>query len=224
MELKNTPTLEPGGKTYTFEGEVSGYYSDPTPVSLRNDKLHKASFTHSTNQYFYADITPRLERVLGSSSLHATTKLFVDGDYRFPVEETSTPGYIEVRGVSFNATNRTSLSCNPATASGATGGSGGKRRNVLLKASPVKPKYTGGSSQASPERSRAATANVTTDYEASSMSFALADFGNDPEVSSKGNPSNIQNKRGLDNTGAPETPKRQRRPTAKAKEREEDMS
>jgi hypothetical protein len=36
----------------------------------------------------------RLERVLGSANMHASSKVFVDGNYRFPVEQNSTPGYI----------------------------------------------------------------------------------------------------------------------------------
>jgi hypothetical protein len=154
VELKNTPHLEADGKTYTFEGDVSGYYNDPTPPSLRNDKLYKSKFTQTTTQYFYAEINPRLERVLGSTNMHASSKVFVDGDYRFPVEQNSIPGYIEVRNVSFNATNRTIQGGNAANGTGASGGSGGNRHNVILKSSPAKSRYTpGGSSQAGPSRS-----------------------------------------------------------------------
>jgi hypothetical protein len=52
-------------------------------------------------------MNPRLDRVLGSSNAHASSKVFVDGDYGFPIEEISAPGYIEVRNISFNTTNRT---------------------------------------------------------------------------------------------------------------------
>ena len=94
MDIKTTPKLEADGKSYEFEGSVTGYYNDPIPASLRNDRSQKSRSTHTTTQYFYATISPRLERVLGT--LRASTKIFVDGDYRFPVEENSAPGYIEV--------------------------------------------------------------------------------------------------------------------------------
>jgi hypothetical protein len=93
-----TPTIDP--KTYTFEGDVSGYYSDPPSLDLRNDRLHKSRCSQTDTQYFYADVSPRLDRVL--VNMHASTKVFVDGDYQFPAEEESAPGYIEVRNVNFN--------------------------------------------------------------------------------------------------------------------------
>jgi hypothetical protein len=275
VELKNTPNLEADAKTYTFEGDVVGYYNDPTPPSLRNDKLHKSGFTHTTTQYFYAQVNPRLERVLGSTNMHASSKVFVDGDYRFPAEQTSTPGYIEVRNVTFNATNRPTQGVNVANGTGASGGSGGKRRNVVLKSSPAKspakPRYTpGGSSQAGPSRSFSSEAIASTsrretssrgvgfttsgasandrgsigdmlsvagdEDDEASMSFALGEFGDGIEVDvtvPKGrsildleptaNPRDLQNKRGHDNTADPETSKRQRKPSAKAKEQEGNM-
>jgi hypothetical protein len=125
VELKNTPNLEADGKTYTFEGDVSGYYNDPTPPSLRNDKLYKSRFTHTTTQYFYAEVNPRLERVLGSTNMHASSKVFVNGDYRFPAEQNSTPGYIEVRNISFNATNRPTQGGSVANGTGASVGAVG---------------------------------------------------------------------------------------------------
>jgi hypothetical protein len=277
VELKNTPNLEADGKTYTFEGDVSGYYNDPTPLSLRNDKLYKARFTHTTTQYFYAEINPRLDRVLGSTNMHASSKVFVDGDYRFPVEQNSTPGYIEVRNVSFNATNRPTQGGNVANGTGASSGSGGKRRNVVLKSSPAKAStsrrqtssrgvdfttsgastndtgkigdmfsvagpstphhqrqgFAGPEYQATPGSS--ATATAADDYEAS-MSFALGEFRDELEVDvpvPEGrsildlqptiNTRNLQNKRGHDNTSGPETSKRQRKPSAKAKEQDGDI-
>jgi hypothetical protein len=277
VELKNTPNLEADGKTYTFEGDVSGYYNDPTPPSLRNDKLYKARFTHTTTQYFYAEINPRLDRVLGSTNMHASSKVFVDGDYRFPVEQNYTPGYIEVRNVSFNATNRPTQGGNVANGTGASSGSGGKRRNVVLKSSPAKAStsrrqtssrgvdfttsgastndtgkigdmfsvagpstphhqrqgFAGPEYQATPGSS--ATATAADDYEAS-MSFALGEFRDELEVDvpvPEGrsildlqptiNTRNLQNKRGHDNTSGPETSKRQRKPSAKAKEQDGDI-
>jgi hypothetical protein len=140
--LKSTPQLQENTKTYTFEGEVSGYYNDPTPLNLRNDKFHKSKFTHNTTQYFFAETNPRLDRVLGSPNMRVSSKVFIDGDYRFPIEETSTPGYIEVRNITFNATNHTIQGGNTTNGTGASGGTGGNRRNVTLKSSPLKAKST----------------------------------------------------------------------------------
>jgi hypothetical protein len=39
VELKTAPKLDANDKTYAFEGDVLGYYNDPLPASLRNDKL-----------------------------------------------------------------------------------------------------------------------------------------------------------------------------------------
>ena len=46
------------------------------------------------------------ERVLGSTNMQPSTKLFTDGDYRFPVEGDSTQGYIEARNITFNTSTR----------------------------------------------------------------------------------------------------------------------
>jgi hypothetical protein len=228
VDLKTAPKLDADGKTYTFEGTVSGYYSDPVPASLRNDRHQRSQSTHITTQYFYADVSPRLERVLGSSNMKASTKVFVDGDYRFPVEADSTPGYVEVRNVTFNATNRTTQGGAAADGTRASGGSGGNRRNVALKSSPSKPKHTSGASsragptstvpaddvglQGTPFSSSSHTAAA--DGSEAEMSFALAEFGNTstPEANSR----KVQNKRGNDSSGDPGPSKRQRRPGAKA--------
>jgi hypothetical protein len=50
-------------------------------LSLRNDRSQRSTSTHTTTQYFYAEVNPLLERVLGSTNMHASTKVFVDGDY-----------------------------------------------------------------------------------------------------------------------------------------------
>jgi hypothetical protein len=134
-DLRSRKNAQPDGKTYTFEGHVSGYYSDPTPPSLRNDRLYKSRCSQTNTQYFYVDVNPRLDRVL--ANMHASTKVFVNGDYRFPAEE-SAPGYIEVRNVNFNATNRSTLTGSIANV-GASGGA--NRRNVALKSSPAEPRY-----------------------------------------------------------------------------------
>jgi len=137
VDLKTAPKLSTDGNTYTFEGAVSGYYSDPVPASQRNNRLQRSQSTHVTTQYFYADVSPRLERVLGS--MQPSTKVFVDGDYRFPVEGESTPGYIEVRNVTFNTTNRSAQGGAPTDGTKASGGTAGNRRSVALKSSPAKP-------------------------------------------------------------------------------------
>jgi hypothetical protein len=188
VDVKTAPKLEADGNSYAFEGAVTGFYSDPIPANLRNDRAQRSRSTHTTTQYFYATISPRLERVLGS--LRASTKIFVDGEYRFPVEESSTPGYIEVRNVNFNTTNRTGQGEVAVDRAGAYGGSSGNRRNVVLKSSPNKPKQSPGrSSQAGPAGSVSAddvgslrtpsfptptTARMTAAEP--EMSFALGEF------------------------------------------------
>jgi hypothetical protein len=234
VDVKATPKLEADGKSYAFEGSVTGYYNDPMPASLRNDPAQKSQSTHTTTQYFYATISPRLERVLGS--LHASTKIFVDGDYRFPDEDSSTPGYIEVRNANFNSTNRTTQGEVGVDGTRASGGSGGNRRHVVLKSSPNKPKhYSGNSSQAAragptssvsaddvgflrtPSVSTPTTARMTTAEP--EMSFALGEFGDVSDIGTpvpEGNSQQVQKKRGQDSTGGSETPKRRRKPAAKA--------
>ena len=69
-------------------------YNDPNPASYRNDRLQWSQSTHTTTQYFDVDVSPRLECILGSTNMQPSTKLFIDGDYRFPVEGDSTPGDI----------------------------------------------------------------------------------------------------------------------------------
>jgi hypothetical protein len=101
---EDRPKLEAAGKTYPCEGAVSGYYNDPKSRQL----LQWSQSTHTTTQYFDVDVNPRLECILGSTNMQPSTKLFIDGDYRFPVEGDSTPGDIEVRDVTFNTTNRSS--------------------------------------------------------------------------------------------------------------------
>jgi hypothetical protein len=93
--------------------------------------------------------------------------------------------------------------------------------------------FAGPEYQATPGSS--ATATAADDYEAG-MSFALGEFGDELEVDvpvPEGrsildvepavNTRNLQNKRGHDNTGGPETSKRQRKPSAKAKDQDGDM-
>ena len=221
VDLKTAPKLSTDGNTYTFEGAVSGYYGDPVPASQRNNRLQRSQSTHVTTQYFYADVSPRLERVLGS--MQPSTKVFVDGDYRFPVEGESTPGYIEVRNVTFNTTNRSSQGGAPTNSTRASGGSAGNRRSVALKSSPPKPKHTGASSPAGPAsavpgdvglQGPSSTHTTTADGSEANMSFSLAEFGS---VSDSGAPAppdsrKLGKKRGNDGSVRPEAPKRQRRP------------
>ena len=45
VELCSVPTINNTSQVYEFEVDVIGYYNDPTPLSLRNDQLHKSSMT-----------------------------------------------------------------------------------------------------------------------------------------------------------------------------------
>jgi hypothetical protein len=56
------------------------------------------------------------------NTLRAGSKVFVDRDYRLPVEEDSAAGYIEIRSIIFNTTNRTTQAGSAPTGTGATGG------------------------------------------------------------------------------------------------------
>jgi hypothetical protein len=90
--------------------------------------------------------------------MHASSKVFVDGAYRFPIEEPSTPGYIEVWNINFNGTNRMIQEGNTANGTGTSGGTGGSRRNVTLKSSPLKAKSTPMElSQTKPSRFKSST-------------------------------------------------------------------
>ena len=160
----------------------------PNPAGHRNDRLQRSLSTHTTTQYFYADVSPRLERILGSTNMQPSTKLFIDGDYRFPVEGDSTPGCIEVRDVTFNMTNRSAQGGAPTDGTRASGGTARNRRNVALKSSPAKPKHTGASSRAGLASAvpaedvglQATSSPHTTaaDGSEAEMSFSLAEFGN----------------------------------------------
>ena len=139
VELKTTPHLEENSKTYAFEGDVSGYYNDPLPLNLRNNKSHKSKFNQTTTQYFFATVNLCLECVLGSTNMHASSKVFVDGDYRFPVELPFAPIYIEVQNITFNATNRIIQGGNTISSTGDSNGIGSRNhRNVIFKSSPAK--------------------------------------------------------------------------------------
>jgi ATP-dependent exoDNAse (exonuclease V) alpha subunit len=39
---------------------ILGYYNDPLPASLRNDRLEKSKSTHRTTEYFYANVSWQL--------------------------------------------------------------------------------------------------------------------------------------------------------------------
>lgn len=229
VDLKSVPKLEPGGKTYTFEGAVSGYYNDPIPAALRGDRPQRSHSSHTTNQYFYADVTPRLERVLGSTNMLPSTKLFVDGDYRFPVEGDCTPGYIEARDITFNSTSRSSQGAVAADVTKSSGGGGGNRRNVTLKSSPSKPKLNPGGSPRAGPKSRVSQDDIgvqgtpsssacTAAADGSDMSFALGEFGSVSETGASApeeSPRQVQNKRSRESAGRQEPSKRQRRPATK---------
>jgi hypothetical protein len=213
VDIKTTPKLDADNKTYAFEGEVSGYYNDPIPMSLKDDKHLKSKSTHTTTQYFYADVSPRLDRVLRSTNMKPSTKVFLDGDYRFPEEENSTPGYIEVRNVTFNSTARTFTQGGTMEGTKASG----NRRNVTLK-SAAKPKFAVGSSRTGPGSASTSTNDVNHQATPSSapadgddgMSFALAEF--EGAAVSEVN----HRKRGPDTSGPETSAKRQKKPNVKA--------
>ncbi|KAF5127311.1 hypothetical protein E5D57_008241 [Metarhizium anisopliae] len=133
-ELTCTPRFVDAARTFEFEAKLTGYYGDPAPPILRNDRVFKASQTRTKTQYIYAEQSPKFDRTLGSENLRAQSRLFIDGFYTFPDEETQQPGYLDLLAVSFNSTNK-----DPANSVGspAKGGSS-RRRDVPLKISPAK--------------------------------------------------------------------------------------
>lgn len=130
-----TPQFVDANRTFEFEAKVTGYYGDPAPQALRNDRVFKASQTRTKAQYFYAESSPKFDRTLGSTSLRAQSKLFIDGFYTFPDKETQQPGYIDLLAVSFHLTNKDPGSSVPSAAKGGSS----RRRDVPLKGSPAKP-------------------------------------------------------------------------------------
>ncbi|KHO10727.1 hypothetical protein MAA_11685 [Metarhizium robertsii ARSEF 23] len=134
-KLTCTPRFVDATRTFEFEAKVTGYYGDPVPQALRNDKVFKASQTRTKTQYFYAESSPKFDRTLGSTNLRAQSKLFIDGFYTFPDEETQQPGYLDLLAVSFNSTNKDPGSSTPSAAKGGSS----RRRDVPLKGSPATP-------------------------------------------------------------------------------------
>jgi len=133
-ELTCTPRFVDATRTFEFEAKVTGYYGDPAPQALRNDRAFKASQTRTKTQYIYAEQSPKFDRTLGNENLRAQSRLFIDGFYTFPDEETQQPGYLDLLAVSFNSTNKDPVN---KTSSPAKGGSS-RRRDVPLKISPGK--------------------------------------------------------------------------------------
>jgi hypothetical protein len=127
-ELITQPQYIDSTSTYEFEGTITGFYSDPVSQAKRTEKAFRASQTRTTNQYFYAD------KILSGSYLRPQSKLFIDGYYTFPSEETREPGYLDLLNVSFNSTNRSVTESSPNVKSTSVGSA--RRRNVLLKATP----------------------------------------------------------------------------------------
>lgn len=133
-ELTCTPRFVDATRTFEFEAKITGYYGDPAPQTLRNDRAFKASQTRTKTQYIYAERSPKFDRTLGNANLRAQSKLFIDGFYTFPDEETQQPGYLDLLAVSFNSTNKDTVNCAPS----ATKGGSMRRRDVPLKQSPTK--------------------------------------------------------------------------------------
>jgi hypothetical protein len=90
----------------------------------------KVSLIPHDESILLRDVSPRLERVLGSTNMLPSTKLFVDGDYRFP------SGIYRGSGYHFQ------LGVIAADGTKSSGGGGGNRRNVTLRLEvpPSKPK------------------------------------------------------------------------------------
>jgi hypothetical protein len=99
--------------------------------------------TQTKTQWIYADKNPKLDRVLGSTNLGS--RLFLDGDYTFPSEDTMQPGYIEARNISFNATSRSTVSTSETPAIKTSGSNTTRRRNAPLKQSPIRGGHLGSS-------------------------------------------------------------------------------
>ena len=223
-----------------------GFYSDPASQALHNDKAFHTSQSRTKNQYFYAEKSPKFDRTLGSPSMRPQSRLFVDGYYTFPIEETQEPGYLDLINVSFNSTNHTTTEGGPII--GGTGGGSSRRQNVPLKTTPGKQarKVTGltmpsntrppsdtfgsaSSAQATPSSfsaasSRSTMAPSTSLDNDSQFDLALYLDGPDTERNAAYNsPTNLQKKRPLQDIIIAESSKRQRRPTQKAREIEADI-
>jgi len=247
MELITIPKYVDSSRTYEFEGAITGFYSDPAPQALRNDKAFRASQSRTKNQYFYAEKSPKFDRTLGSSSMRVQTRLFIDGHYTFPIEETQEPGYLDLINVSFNSTNR-SISEGGSTIGGACGGSS-RRRNVPLKTTPGKQagKITGLSTPSNTRppseslgsassaqttssslrgtSSRSTGASSTTPLHKDNQSHLTLylDDSDDEENAGYISPTHPPKKRPLQDTPIIESSsKRQRRPTQKAMDMEAD--
>jgi hypothetical protein len=135
------------------------------------------------------------------NTLRPGSKVFVDGDYRFPVEEDSAAGYIEMRSITFNTTNRTTQAGSAPTGTGATGGEVVNRRTVAVK-SPQQPKRTSVRPPQPPPKPALSNDD--------SQSFSFTDFTTDPSP-----------KRGNDGTTGPENVKRLRKPRTKGNQEED---
>lgn len=242
-----TPRFVDTTRTFEFEAKITGYYTDPAPQSLRNDRAFKASQTRTKTQYIYAEQSPKFDRTLGNKNLRAQTKLFIEGFYTFPDEETQQPGYLDLLAVSFNSTNKDPVN---SAGSAAKGGSS-RRRDVPLKITPGKQANKGkGPAPKTPPNSRpplysgssASTSHTVSDVftprgTSSSSSILMGDGGggdgivdfevfmNDPDAED-GNSTvgfvargDLQNKRPAAEP-APQEPssKRNRKPTLKAKQ------
>ncbi len=239
-----TPRFVDATRTFEFEAKITGYYSDPAPQALRNDRVFKASQTRTKTQYFYAEQSPKFDRTLGNKNLRAQSRLFIDGFYTFPDEETQQPGYLDLLAVSFNSTNKDPVN---SAGSAAKGGSS-RRRDVPLKTTPGKQaSKSKGPTPRTPPNSRpplysgssASTSHIVSDTftprAASSISSLtigdgsagdrIVDFGvciSDPEVedgnSTMGSfaPGDLQNKRRAIEPPQEPSSKRSRKPTQKA--------
>jgi hypothetical protein len=117
-EVTCIPRFVDATRAFEFEAKITGYYGDPAPQALRNDRAFKTPQTRTKTQYIYAEKSPKFDRTLGSKNLRVQSRLFIDGFYTFPDEETQQPGYLDLLAVSFNSTNRDGVSSASSAAKG----------------------------------------------------------------------------------------------------------
>ena len=216
---------------------MSGYYPDPVPEYLRRDRDARAKQTRTRTQYCYAVVGPRLQATLGSKNLRRNTKLFIDGDYTFPVQDNQQVGYLDINNVTFNSTNRLTVDSTIEAGRGPQGGSS-RRRDVPIKQTTVSPSRSGRAAPMTPQGpssstsvttpgSRTFAASTSRGTPASSIiidgSFDLTTDGF-ADIDDSAHPRDLQKKRAYEEPPTPESSKRLRKPSQKAKARDEDSS
>jgi hypothetical protein len=139
---------------------MSGYYPDPVPEYLRRDRDARAKQTRTRTQYCYAVVGPRLQATLGSKNLRPNTKLFIDGDYTFPVQDTQQVGYLDINNVTFNSTNRPTIGSAAGAGRVPQGGSS-RRRDVPIKQASTSSSRFGQAAPTTPQGPSSSTSMTT---------------------------------------------------------------